>query len=233
MTYLVGLAAVTGLIHTILGPDHYVPFIAMARARRWNLARTLSVAAVCGVAHVLGSLALGMIGVSLGWAIGGIESLETIRNQVAAWLLIGFGLAYMLWGLRQAMLNKPHGHLHIHDDGTVHRHAQGEVRSHRHDDELNDGHTGITGWALFTIFIFGPCEPLIPQLMYPAAQQSWSALILVTAVFASVTIVTMLGAITLGYIGLSRLSGGSVVRYAHAVSGLALVVCGFAIVFGL
>jgi len=25
-------------------------------------------------------------------------------------------------------------------------------------------------WALFLIFVFGPCEPLIPLIMYPAAK---------------------------------------------------------------
>ena len=40
MIYLLGTAAVIGLFHTLLGPDHYLPFIAMTKARRWSTART-------------------------------------------------------------------------------------------------------------------------------------------------------------------------------------------------
>jgi sulfite exporter TauE/SafE len=41
--------------------------------------------------------------------------------------------------------------------------------------------------------VLGPCEPLIPLLMYPASQHSLSGTILVAAVFSAVTIGTMLG----------------------------------------
>ena len=37
---------------------------------------------------------------------------------------------------------------------------------------------------LFTIFVFGPCEPLIPILMYPAAKSSVAGMLLVAGVFS-------------------------------------------------
>ena len=30
----------------------------------------------------------------------------------------------------------------------------------------------LTPWILFTIFVFGPCEPLIPLVMFPAAEHT-------------------------------------------------------------
>jgi hypothetical protein len=36
-----GAAAILGLVHTILGPNHYSPFIAMAKARNWSNRRTM------------------------------------------------------------------------------------------------------------------------------------------------------------------------------------------------
>ncbi|KHE93351.1 MAG: hypothetical protein K8F52_18855 [Candidatus Scalindua rubra] len=45
-------------------------------------------------------------------------------------------------------------------------------------------------WRLFTIIVFGPCVPLIPLLIYPAAENI--ALVLVTSLFGVVTIATML-----------------------------------------
>jgi len=35
VSLLLGAAATLGFFHTVFGPDHYVPFIVMARARQW------------------------------------------------------------------------------------------------------------------------------------------------------------------------------------------------------
>ena len=56
---LIGAAASIGFLHTIMGPDHYVPFIAMSRARGWSLLKTMLVTTACGLGHVIGSAALG------------------------------------------------------------------------------------------------------------------------------------------------------------------------------
>jgi len=64
--------------------------------------------------------------------------------------------------------------------------------------EVDVGQSGssITPWALFTIFVFGPCEPLIPILMYPAATKSgFFGVLMVVLVFGSVTVATMLAAV--------------------------------------
>lgn len=233
LTYLLWLAAVTGVVHTILGPDHYIPFIAMARARDWSPIRMLVTTALCGVGHVLGSIALGSIGIALGWAAGSIEGIESIRAELAGWLFLGFGLAYTAWGIRRAVLDRPHGHLHLHPDGTVHRHKNGQRSDHVHEDGVNKDRSSLTGWTLFTIFIFGPCEPLIPQLMYPAALRSVGGLVLVTCVFAVATISTMMLAVTVGWLGVKRFPLAPLQRYMHALSGLALTACGLAIKMGL
>jgi len=34
---ILGSAAFIGFIHTLLGPDHYVPFVALARSRNWSI----------------------------------------------------------------------------------------------------------------------------------------------------------------------------------------------------
>ncbi|MGB0715794.1 MAG: hypothetical protein ACPGXK_07945 [Phycisphaerae bacterium] len=233
LTSLIALAAFTGFVHTLLGPDHYVPFIAMAKAGGWSLARTVLIASVCCIGHVAGSVILGFLGVGLGWALAGMEAFESARGSLAAWLLIGFGLAYTIWGLRRAWINQPHGHVHIHADGRVHRHHHGEDRNHVHNDQEPATHAAITGWALFTIFIFGPCEPLIPQLMIPAAAKSWAGVAMVALVFGLATWATMISAVTVGYLGLARISASPIIRYTHALTGMALTICGLAMVLGL
>jgi len=236
LSILVATAAMIGVLHTVVGPDHYVPFVAMAGARRWSLRRTLGITAACGVGHVLGSVFLGSLGIALGWAVGGLEWLEGVRGGVAAWLLLGFGLAYTAWGLRQAARNRPHTHWHSHTDGTVHEHTHihRETHAHAHEAQLGQRRLrSVTPWVLFVIFVFGPCEALIPILMVPAAAGSWWGVSLVVLVFGAVTVTTMLLAVTVGYLGISRLSLGRLERYSHALAGLTLVACGLAIQLGL
>jgi nickel/cobalt exporter len=79
--------------------------------------------------------------------------------------------------------------------------------------------------------LFGPCEPLIPILMYPAAQDSIFGLILVTAVFGSATILTMLGVVLSATMGISFLPMARLERYNHALAGATIFLCGIAIQF--
>jgi ABC-type nickel/cobalt efflux system permease component RcnA len=151
---------------------------------------------------------------------------------VAGWLLLGFGLAYMTWGISRAIRNRPHSHLHAHANGTLHVHDHGHHggHAHVHDQVERDS---MTPWVLFAIFVFGPCEPLIPILMYPAAQLSVSGALLVAAVFAFSTLTTMLTIVLVGYFGLAWLSFPRLGRYSHAIAGGSIAVCGAAIQFGL
>jgi len=61
------------------------------------------------------------------------------------------------------------------DGGSAHGHKHAHHGSHAHVHEEGSG-ANITPWALFIIFVLGPCEPLIPILMYPAAKQSFASI---------------------------------------------------------
>jgi nickel/cobalt exporter len=228
---LAATAGSIGLIHTITGPDHYLPFIVIGRARRWPLARTLGVTALCGLGHVLGSVAIGLVGIGLGLAIGRIEIIEGMRGDLAAWLLISFGLVYAAWGIRQAMRNKPHTHQHHHSDGSEHVHHHSHHHEHAHVHDEPTPKRNLTPWALFVIFVLGPCEPLIPILMYPAANASLGGLVLVTAIFAVTTVATMLVMVTLAQRGMQLLPLSRLERYTHAMAGLTILGSGLAIRF--
>lgn len=229
---LLATAAVIGTVHTLAGPDHYVPFIAMARARRWSTGRTAAMTLVCGTGHVAGSVVLGAAGIAVGLTLGWMEAFEAFRGEVAGWLLLGFGVAYAAWGLRQAHRKRPHRHWHGHGDGTVHDHPHGHQGAHAHIHAAPSARS-ITPWVLFVIFVFGPCEALVPVLMVPASQGSWGEVVLVTAVFGFCTLATMTAAVLAGHRGLARLSFGPAERYRHALAGAALAACGLAIQLGL
>lgn len=119
---LLGTAASVGFIHTILGPDHYIPFIFLAKARNWSIQKTIFITSVCGIGHVLSSVVIGLLGIGFGIAVSELEIIESSRGEVAGYLLIGFGLAYLIWGVKKAIKNKPHDHIHSHENGTIHAH---------------------------------------------------------------------------------------------------------------
>ncbi len=128
---LAGTAAILGFVHTILGPDHYLPFIVLSKARQWSSAKTVMITVLCGIGHVLSSVVLGFIGIALGIAVFRLEAVEAFRGELAAWLLIAFGFTYFIWGLHRAIRHRTHEHSHVHDDGEPHLH------SHKH---LGDKH---------------------------------------------------------------------------------------------
>ncbi len=238
---LAGTAASLGLVHTIIGPDHYLPFIVISRARNWTLRKTLFVSFLAGLGHILSSVVLGFLGIALGIAVAKLEGVESARGEIAAWLLIGFGLAYFVWGMRRAWKDKPHAHAHLHghDGPPDHAHGPEGVHEHVHSHERAEhAHlhgegkkANITPWVLFTIFVFGPCEPLIPLVMYPAARHSMAGVALVAGAFGLVTIVTMLVIITAASWGARFVRLGKLERYAHALAGLMILVSGLAVQF--
>jgi sulfite exporter TauE/SafE len=229
---LLATAAMVGLVHTLTGPDHYIPFVAMSRVGRWSLAKTIAVTLACGVGHVAGSIAVGTLGIGLGITVGRLEWFEGGRGNLAGWLLLGFGLAYLAWGMKWAVRNRPHNHLHAHPDGTVHAHAHHHAGEHVHAHTADQPPQSMTPWILFAIFVFGPCEPLIPILMFPAAKLSLWGVGLVCLVFAACTLATMTALVTAGYLGLTTASFARLGRYGHAISGLAIAACGAAVQLG-
>lgn len=227
---LIIAATSIAFFHTILGPDHYLPFIMMSWARKWTVLKTSLITLLCGLGHIASSVVLGLIGILLGLAVKGLIDFESFRGNLAAWLLIAFGLVYLVWGLRRAMRNKPHEHSHAHVDKFVHKHvhSHSEEHVHIHDDEKN---VSITPWILFVIFVFGPCEPLIPILMYPAAKNSMIDVIIVTSVFGIVTISTMMGVVLISRAGINFLPMMKMQRFSHAIAGASIFLCGLAIQF--
>jgi sulfite exporter TauE/SafE len=227
---IAGTAASIGFVHTVLGPDHYLPFIVMSRARRWPLAKTLIISFFCGLGHVLSSVVLGFIGVALGIAVFRLERVESIRGGTAAWLLIGFGFAYFVWGMHRAIKKRPHKHIHFHSDGKEHDHLHTHQEEHSHLHEESEK-INLTPWILFTIFVFGPCEPLIPLVMYPAAKHNITGVILVSSVFGLTTILTMLAIIAISSWGVSFLRLGRLERYVHALAGAMIFISGLSVQF--
>jgi sulfite exporter TauE/SafE len=221
------VAAITiSFLHTVTGPDHYLPFIALSKARGWSVGRTLLWTAVCGCGHVWSSVLLGLGGAAIGWSLSFVHSLQSVRGGIAGWALLLFGLTYCIWGLIRSTQNRRHKHFDINDDGSiyVYEHRHGEVVAPR---ERN----AVTPWVMFLIFAFGPCEPMIPLLYFPAAKNSWSGMLLLVAVYTIFTLLAMMLMVVLCFYGASLAKAARFERYIHALSGLSIFICGVGMVF--
>jgi len=203
----------------------------LSKARKWSLNRTVFITTLCGIGHVAGSIALGFLGIVLGIAVNSLVSVENVRGEIAVWFLIAFGLVYGVWGLRQAWKKTEHSHAHDHGDGIIHTHSHAHHHDHIH---LHGENKNITPWVLFIIFVLGPCEPLIPLLMYPAANGDWWSVWMVSLIFGAITVVTMVTMVALVSKGLMHLKTEWMEKYMHALAGFIIAFSGLSIqVFGL
>jgi nickel/cobalt exporter len=259
ITAAVAIAA----LHTALGPDHYLPFVMLARARRWSRRRTLSITAACGLGHVLSSVVLGLVGTGFGAALGVVEGVEAWRGTIAAWGLLAFGAAYAAWGIRHALRRRTGLELHRHG-GLVHLHAHGTaghahgasarrepgeparfvaferesrallLASRRDPSEEREVGRTTTFWALFVVFVLGPCEPLIPLFFLPASRGRYGLAAATAVVFSIVTIAVMLALVGLAHAGFERLAFQRLERWSHALAGGIVALSGLAVLaFGL
>jgi len=186
-----------------LAPDHWVPFVSIGRSNKWTKSKLTWITLLSGIGHVGSSIVIGAIGLALGFGLTSLNGIESQRGELAGLLLIGFGLAYAVWGLKH-------------------------VRQHHHAGGKHN--KTVTVWALIAIFVLGPCEPLIP-LMFLSATHGWTAVVLVTVTFSIVTLVMMVGQSLLAYAGLSLVRFHKLEHYSHAMAGLVIAATGGMVMF--
>ena len=198
---LVVSSATLGFVHTLLGPDHYLPFIVLSKARKWSNNKTMWITFISGIGHVGSSVLIGMIGIALGISLQKLQFLESFRGGIVGWMLFAFGIGYTIYGIYKYMKSTHHHHL---PKFLVPK----KVRDMHHlpMDEHDKDNTKLTPWILFLIFVFGPCEVLIPLLMFPAYTDRSVGILAVALAFGSATILTMLLTVYLGHKGTSLLS---------------------------
>lgn len=202
MTTLLISAISLAVLHS-LAPDHWLPFVALAKSSRWSRARLTGVTTVAGLGHVVSSLFLGAVGLLAGLGLERLQTTEHTRALAVPWLIVGFGVAYAFWGLKHAQ----HPHPHVSVEQTVKAYAIRRM------------------WMLMAIVVFGPCEPLIP-LMFLAYHYGWAAVLVVSALFSAVTVGMIVGQSLLAHAGAQLIRSHVFERYAHTIAGVVIALTG-------
>jgi nickel/cobalt exporter len=217
---LVAAAVAVGSLHT-LAPDHWVPFAALGRARHWTTRRTIATTAVCGLGHVTVSVLLGLLALFFG-----VEMLDLLGRRmasVASMLLIAFGLAYGLIGLRRALGRRL---ANVHDHGGIaHHHPHAHAVGHDHHDV---GSSSMTAWTLFVLFCADPCVAVVP-ILFAAAPLGAVNTALVVSAYEVATIATMVGLVLAAGAATSRVRGRWLDVYGDAAAGGIIAAVGVAV----
>jgi hypothetical protein len=128
---------------------------------------------------------------------------------VSGLLLIGFGLAYAIWGLRHVVADRLHGHHHDHYD-HVHDPSTASIRS------------------LVAIYCADPCVAVIP-ILFAAAQVGVPGTLAIVLAYEVATIATMVALVTAARVGAGRLRDRWIQRWGDPVAGCSIVLTGITV----
>jgi nickel/cobalt exporter len=239
--------------HT-LNPDHWIPFVLVGRSQKWSILKTEIVALLAGIGHVGTSVIIALIGIYIGGELS--ERFATIAETVTGSALIIFGFSYAIYTWRQGghahftiggervLGESGHGHSsdhnHSHEHDHTHEHDHSHEHDHTHDQEHSHdsteeahSHTHVetrSPYALVAIMGLTPCVALLP-LAFASAGHGTEVTLGVIALFAVVTIGTILTFTYLGSKGFRAVRLEWFEKYGDIVTGIIIGCIGLFVVF--
>lgn len=156
-------AITISLLHAVI-PNHWLPVIAIGRKEEWTIAEITQVTFAAGAAHVLSTIAIGVL---LGIISEGLaDRISSFTRFIAPSVLILAGLHF----LRQ---HYKHNHFHLQKEQLQKRTKASIVA------------------ALVTVMLFSPCLEIEAYFLL-AGTQGWHMIILIAAIYSFTTIGGML-----------------------------------------
>lgn len=198
MFSLVAGTFILALVHALI-PNHWLPLVAVARAENWKVRDVTTITFISATAHVLGTVALGLVLGVIGKELA--EKYGHAINLGASVLLIIFGLIYYT-------VNLPHHHHSQQKDVTQYK------RSKRK-------------WVLIFILMmfFSPCLE-VESLFLSAGAFGMTTVMLISIIYAIVSISGILLLVNLGNRGVSLLPAEFVEHNEKRISGAVLIAVG-------
>ena len=222
---ILAAAAGVGLGHAIL-PDHWVPLAVLGRTRRYPLARVARLSGLAGIAHVLVSVVLGGVIIAVGLQFR--SAIEHAEGSIVGGLLIATGIGFLVFELT----GHGHGHSHGHDDGDTHSHDP--ERGHSGDGRGASRSGRLHGLAAVMVPFGAAASPdltILPVFLAAAAIGTATAIGSV-AIFAAVTIGTIVGLTMAATRGGYEIQGQWLERWGNALTALVLIGIGALVLIG-
>ncbi len=185
------------VVHALI-PNHWIPLITISKAESWTLRESLSVTALTGIAHSMGTIA---IGVALGYVgIQLSQQFELFAELIAPLILIIIGLVYLT-------LNAPHQHDHVPKNIDKRKSKAAII------------------FALTLSMFLSPCLEMESYFLV-AAKEGWAGITLVSVVFLLATTTVMLFLVFIGFRSLDRFNWGFLEENEKKISGIVLLIIG-------
>jgi ABC-type nickel/cobalt efflux system permease component RcnA len=232
---LVVTTVTTAALHTLI-PDHWLPFVLVARSQGWSARRTAALTTASAALHVVVSVGLGVAAHLLGRGAEAAVGVGESLSKLSAGLLVLFGAAYALWFLGRGGhqhsfgMHPHHGAETVHPPATPHPHDLAEAAAAPPPAGRDRRRGRLGGASLAVIVGFNPCILVIPYV-YMAGTMGTGSLLLVGAAFAGATVTCMVGVALLGLKGTARLESPFLTRYGEAVSGVLIALTGLVVMF--
>jgi cytochrome c biogenesis protein CcdA len=186
------------IVHALI-PNHWLPLVAVAKAERWKQWDVTSVTFLAALAHVTGTVILGLVLGFIGKELQ--EEYGKIIHVVSAVLLIVFGLIYFT-------VNLPHHH---HSE-------QKDVAAFKRSKQR---------WILiFIVMMFlSPCLE-VESLFLSAGVYGMGTVTLMAVIYALVSIGGILLLVNLGFRGVNLLPAEFIEHNEKRISGAVLILVG-------
>jgi hypothetical protein len=192
---LIGAIAIS-VLHAAL-PNHWLPFVLVGRAQKWEDKKILRISFFAGTGHVVMTGIFGLIAALVGGLI--LSSLDLLLLPVTSGILIVIGSIYVVLGYRTKI------------EG-----AEG----HHHDIPDN-----ATSTSLVLMLTLSPCEAMIP-IFFAASPYGLESLLLLVVVVSLATIGAILLLVYLTMKGYERIHSHWLEKNDRIVVGAALILLG-------
>ena len=225
---LLAAAAGVGFGHAIL-PDHWVPLAVVGRTRRYPLSRIARLSGLAGIAHVLVSIVLGAVIIAVGLQFR--STVEHAQGTIIGCILIATGIGFLVLEVTG------HGHHHDHD----HDHAHDD-HDHDHDDHDHDDHDAsdrpgprLSGLAAVMVPFGAAASPdlTILPVFLAATTAGVATAVGSLAIFAAVTIGTIVGLTLAAARGGYQIQGEWLERWGNVFTAAVLVTIGLLVLLGI
>jgi len=186
------------IVHALI-PNHWLPLVAVARSEGWKQRDVTIITFIAALAHVLGTVALGIV---LGMIGKEMEAAYgSVIYVVSSVLLIVFGLIYYT-------VNLPHHH----------HSSQQDVAQYKRSKKK---------WIfIFIVMMFlSPCLE-VESLFLSAGAYGMGLVVMLSVIYAVVSISGIMLLVTLGHRGVRLLSAHFIEHNEKRISGIVLILVG-------
>jgi len=171
----------------------------VARNERWTNRELFGISWIVAVAHVAGTLVLGLILGFIGMKIS--HEMESFVHIVAPLLLIILGLVYLT-------INSPHHH-------------------HSEQNEINAYNKSKKKWILYFILLmlFSPCLE-VETFFLSAGAYGFQSVLIIGITYALGSILSIIFLISMAYRGIKMINSHFIEHNEKKISGIVLVLTG-------